>query len=283
MTLLGKIFTMLIFFMSVCFMAFTIAVYATHRNWRDVVMNPDATPNKPLGMKFQLENAENRQRDLQREIAELENKLAMERAARRQALAALESHRGQLRGALLAREQENTGLVQTQRVAISAMETTQNNLTRLADEVATLRGEIRVTQLDRDKHFERVVATTDLWNQAQGIKRRLEERQGQLVGQNARMRDVLDKHGLNETTPVDSIPPLVNGFVLAVSKNNLVEISIGSDDGLRQGHQLIVSRGSSYLGNIVVRKTAPDRAVGQIIKKVQRGVIQKGDRVATKA
>ena len=34
MTLVGKIFTMLIFVLSIIFMAFSIMVFATHRNWR---------------------------------------------------------------------------------------------------------------------------------------------------------------------------------------------------------------------------------------------------------
>ena len=35
MTLVGKIFTMLILIMSIIFMAFAMMVFATHRNWKD--------------------------------------------------------------------------------------------------------------------------------------------------------------------------------------------------------------------------------------------------------
>ena len=38
MNLVGKIFIVLIFVMSLVFMAFSMAVYATHRNWREVVV-----------------------------------------------------------------------------------------------------------------------------------------------------------------------------------------------------------------------------------------------------
>ena len=37
MNLIGKIFTVLIFVMSIVFMTMAIMVYATHKNWRDVV------------------------------------------------------------------------------------------------------------------------------------------------------------------------------------------------------------------------------------------------------
>ena len=51
MNLVGKIFVVLILVMSVVFMAFAMAVYATHRNWREVVVNEQAAPDKPLGLK----------------------------------------------------------------------------------------------------------------------------------------------------------------------------------------------------------------------------------------
>ena len=40
MNLVGKIFVVLIFVMSLVFMAFAMAVYATHRNWREEVTRP---------------------------------------------------------------------------------------------------------------------------------------------------------------------------------------------------------------------------------------------------
>jgi hypothetical protein len=70
--------------------------------------------------------------------------------------------------------------------------------------------------------------------------------------------------------------------VLEVSGKDLIEISIGADDGLKVGHALDVYRGSTYLGRIVIRKTGPDRAVGQVLRELQRGQIKRGDRVTTR-
>ena len=47
MNLVGKIFVVLILVMSVLFMAFAMALYATHRNWREMVINEQASPDKP--------------------------------------------------------------------------------------------------------------------------------------------------------------------------------------------------------------------------------------------
>jgi hypothetical protein len=66
-------------------------------------------------------------------------------------------------------------------------------------------------------------------------------------------------------------------------KKDYLEISIGSDDGLRKGHKLEVYRGRSYLGRIEIREVAPDRAVAVILKDYRKGPIKKGDKVATKS
>ena len=83
-------------------------------------------------------------------------------------------------------------------------------------------------------------------------------------------------------TDVDQIPPNVNGEVIEVGEKDLVEISVGGDDGILVGHTLDVYREGVYLGKVVVLKTSDDRAVAKIIPNIQKGTIRKGDRVATK-
>ena len=87
---------------------------------------------------------------------------------------------------------------------------------------------------------------------------------------------------MTEFTDVANIPPVVDGVVTAVGANDLIEISIGSDDGIRQGHTLEVYRDASYLGRVVIQSTEPDRAVARVLKDFRKGIIRKGDRVATK-
>jgi hypothetical protein len=78
--------------------------------------------------------------------------------------------------------------------------------------------------------------------------------------------------------------PVVDGVVLAILGDGLVEISLGSDDGLNKGHQLYVYRvgggRSTYVGKLEVLRTAVDRAVCKIIES--QGNVVKGDRVASK-
>jgi hypothetical protein len=62
----------------------------------------------------------------------------------------------------------------------------------------------------------------------------------------------------------------------------LVEISIGYDDGVRVGHNVEVFRGDRYLGRINIEKVDPDVAVGVVIPEFQIGQIQEQDDVSTK-
>jgi len=140
MTLLGKIFTVLIFIQSLVFMSFAVAVYATHKNWRDVVLRErdDVKQGEELGLKFQLEDARKRFDQKNAEKIKVENQLAMEKAARRQALATLEARDRQLRERLAATEERNAQLVQSERLAVAALDANERNVISIKDEVVGL-------------------------------------------------------------------------------------------------------------------------------------------------
>ena len=63
-----------------------------------------------------------------------------------------------------------------------------------------------------------------------------------------RATTVLKAHDLTVDSPVDNIPPQVQGEVLAVGPD-MIEISIGEDDGIKPGHTVVVSRREKYLGS----------------------------------
>jgi hypothetical protein len=282
MTLVGKILTVLIFVMSILFMGFAVAVYATHRNWHDLVNNPTPSSGRPLGLTHQLRNQNEVRDEKQSQLDETRKKLAMERASRRQALSGLETQRQELITELTQLSERNADLVIQQRAATTALDTAQTNLQRLKEEVEKLRTDIRSTQLDRDSQFQDVVRKTDLLNQAESAIKLLEQREKQLAAQVARMTAVLGKHDLSEFDPVVDIPPRLEGEVVKVGSSDMIEISVGLHDGLRKGHQLDVSRGNRYLGRIIIVESFPDRAVGEIIPELRKGRIRRGDRVFTK-
>ncbi len=278
MTLIGKIFTVLILLMSIVFMTTAVMVYATHKNWRDVVKGPDGQG----GMEATIRQLQEKERTLNEQIQALNTKLTQERAERRFALAALQA-RAEVQAAELDRlETENERLVKAEADMKVLLELAETNAKNLREEVTQLRTDIKTAQTDRDQSFEEVVQLTDRLQQYKVEQERLRERQMQLVDQTARMQRVLTAHGMDEFTPVDGVPPQLDGYVTAVNADNMVEVSVGSDDGLNVGNTLDVFRGDTYLGRIIIRQTSPDRSVGEIMREYRRGLIRKGDYVSTK-
>lgn len=272
MTLVGKIFTMLILVMSVVFMAFSVMVFATHKNWKDEATKLQAQLNT---LQTSLKEAE----DLR---TRLQAQLAQEQAARRSALASLQVRAVRAEQTLAAKEKELADLSAAHSKVAEAARDAQTRLATLEDETRRLRDDLRGAQKDRDEVFIQVVDLTEKLNQAESLRQLLDERNKEAAFQLAQMKMVLDRHGLAPDALVAHIPPKVDGVVLEVSGKDLIEISIGADDGLKVGHALDVYRDSTYLGRIVIRKTGPDRAVGQILKELQRGQIKRGDRVTTR-
>jgi septal ring factor EnvC (AmiA/AmiB activator) len=272
MTLMGKIFTMLIFVMSVVFMAFSIMVFATHRNWRDTAAK----------LQTELNAAQTAKKDAEDQIAKLKTQLDQEQVARVHALAALTVRAVNAETQLAAKQQELDALSAQHTTAAQAAKTAQERLATLEGENQKLRDDLRAAQVDSSQNLVRVVQLTDKLNQLESVRQNLEERNKEATQQIAQMKTVLDRNGLRPDALVSHIPPKVDGVVLATSGRDLVEISIGADDGLKVGHSLDVYRDNQYLGRIKILKTDPDRAVGQMIRDLQRGQIKRGDRVTSK-
>ncbi len=272
MNLIGKIFVVLILVMSLVFAAFSIAVYGTHQNWKKAAK--DADEKRKAAMQ-QVAQAEEEKTNLTKQIE-------AEQLAKREALQKLETQRDELAKQRDEAAKQRDVLVAKDKETVAALDVAQQNLAKLTKEVDVLRTDIRTAEADRDKHFDKVVDLTDRIHQAQGELRRLDERNLQLASQVAAGKRVMDAHGLTKDTPVDNIPPAIRGKILAINRDNMVEVSLGEDDGLRPGHTLEVFRGSKYLGRVEVLHASPDRSVGKILPGFKKGVIQKDDDVATR-
>ena len=273
MTLLGKIFTVLIFIMSVAFCILSVVTFATHKNWKD----------EALKRKTTIEQLEAKNLAQQQEITKALAELAVEQASRRSTLATLQVKLGLLEedlrnNAIVLQEKSSALTVQTQAAKVA-----EDSLAAITAEVGKLRGEIRLAQQERDETYVKTVGLNDKLNQAEALRERLEELNRQLQDQYAQLNRVATALGFTPQTLVSQIPPKLDGVVTAVDEaKGLVEISLGSDDGLKRGHVLQVVRGNQYLGQIILREVGTDKSVGDIDKKMQRGRMKKDDNVTTK-
>ena len=273
MTLLGKIFTVLIFIMSVSFCILAVATFATHRNWK----------NDAMVRKAEIEKLQGELKDKSTEILNAKNELAIEQASRRSALATLQAKLSLLLADLTKYTEElsqkNSQLTEETQAANVA----EQSLAAITAETAKLREEIRLAQQDRNDQYLKAVSLVDKLNQAEALREQLEIRNVQLQDLYGQLDRVAKRMGFSRDSLVSAIPPKVDGVITAINEaQGLVEVSIGSDDGLKKGHMLQVFRGDTYLGQIILREVNKDKAVGDIDKKMQRGRMKKDDNVTTK-
>jgi hypothetical protein len=274
MNLLGKIFVVLILVLSVVFMTLAMAMYATHKNWREVAENLQNEVREAQAQYDQLQTQYNRR----------ESELTAELEASVQQVRKLEAERVALVDNNARIQTELDELRQQRRDATAAVASTQQNNERLAEEVTGLRQDIRENQLLRDQAFATTLKATEELHQKRGQYDRALERSRQLTAQVAGMTTVMRESGIDPATDPDAVKPRVDGVVSQVRRvagAQLVEVTIGADDGLKPGHTVEVFRDNRYLGRVEILKTSPDKAVGRVDRRFQQGQIQEGDRVAT--
>ena len=284
MNFIGKILVVLIFVMSLVFMSFAVMVYGTHKNWKEVVERPrgPSATGRPLGLRHQLRAEQEKNRDLQEQYEKLESQRKEEVAAKADAIVKLESQRKMLSDEVALLVKERDELSQKEREAVAALDSSSKILEKLTLEVKGLRDEIRKAQEDRDVQFAKVVKLTDEIHKSQQELARVQERNDQLAGQVTHARKLLGQVGKDIGSPLDNTPPPLRGKVLAVNDERMVEISLGSDDGITVGHTVDVFRGNKYVGRLVVLTTATDKAVAKIDSKYTKTAVQTGDDVATR-
>ncbi|NOY29799.1 MAG: hypothetical protein GXP28_06365 [Planctomycetes bacterium] len=274
MNLLGKFFIVSIAVAAIFMMAISMAVYTNHHNWR-------AEAEK---LTTQLSEATNKNEQLASSYRSLESQLSAEVEASQQEVRKLESERVALISQNTTIQTDLDQLRQQQRASTAAVASTQQNNEKLTAEVEVLRAEIRENQQARDEAVATTIRTTDESHQLLGKLSMLNERHVQLAQQLGEATSLLNENGIDANDPQAAVPR-VRGLVSATTRQagvQLIEITIGSDDGLKPQQTIEIFRGDRYLGRAEILRTEPDRAVGRIIRRFQQGQIQEGDDVATK-
>lgn len=281
MTFLGKVFMFSILLLSGIFFSLALAINASHTNWRDAVTGPG-------GYQAQIKQYEATIVELKSAIERASSELATEQAARRVALASLQTQLAEQSELLETKESELLEYQRTRRLQDDTLDRTTQDLKRITEENAEIKKLIDQTIQDRNAQRAKVIELTDTYNSLQSIYDDAKVREDQLRNQvtvlEARvniMGTTLTKAGLRED-PDDVPPDGLKGVILSVGRDNLVEISLGLDDGVKVNHEFEVTRGIKYLGKIRIIKTQDDKSIGMIIPEYRQGFIQQGDKISAK-
>ncbi len=275
MNFFGKILVGLTAIASIFLLVASLAVYSTHRNWKE---DYDA-------IKAQLSTAQNQNQQLESQKNSLEGQLTAEVEFAKQEASKLATEREQLASQNIEIQRQLDAVTQIERSNSAAILATQANNEKLTGQVGVLREEIRTNQAERDLAFTTALEATDGLHQADNELTTLRERNTQLAQEVGNKTALLDENGIDPDTDPDAVMPRVRGIVSktqSTAGSQLIEVTVGADDGLKPGHTVEVFRGDRYLGRAEILKTEPDRAVGRILRQFQQGQIEEGDDVATR-
>lgn len=283
MTFVGKLLVVVQVVLSIFFMAFAGAVFTVQQNWKT--------------------EAETVQKTLDQTKAELGNTLSEFDAFRKdntEKLKAAENRTGVAEGQLVGVQTDLDLKSQSLTTAQTATEANIAVAKTATDEAADRRKEaLKQRSVNNQLHATNDDQTTEiltLKDDKFNLNRTNKDyvtRYNQLLAQVQFYKKIVRDNGFS-TDPADyekaAPPPSVNGLVLNTEREKqqgteYVEISIGSDDGLKKGHDLFVYRldgETKYLGKIHLVYVEPDRAVGTVILRAKNGVIKEGDNVTTK-
>ena len=187
MNLVGKILTGIICFFCVILMAFVLAVYAAHTNWKAKAMDLQANLQKAKAEKDELQaKSDKAALDFDQErklLADVVANLKSEVANVQKARDDLTKQKDDLEKARAANE--------------NAMVLTQKNCEALHTEVLDLRKRIKDVEQDREDKFKAMVKATDDLNQAVNLYNGLRDRTVTLAKDLANAKAVLLKFNLS--------------------------------------------------------------------------------------
>jgi hypothetical protein len=277
MTFLGRVFTIVILVCSVAFFIAALLANASHMNYKDKLVD---LRKEVTGLKTTINATKDANQKLQ-------TSLSQEQIARRAALAALQTQLDLSASQLAEANKKLSDLNSVNTMQNQNLSQTIDRLKSTQSQNEAYKAEIDKVIVDRNSVRLAVIKLTDELNSLKSVESDLIAQVKQLQDSSTMFEALSDTRGsalksfgLND---VDDVPPAdLRGEVLAVNSNQLVEISLGRDDGLREGHTLEIYRGAQYLGRVQISKTQDDKSIGKILASFRKGYIQAGDKVASK-
>lgn len=279
--IVGKMLIVLQLVFCILFMCFAGAVYTFQGAWRD----------KAKSLETQLDVAQkstedaNSSRDREKkQLQALLDQAISDRDIVKAQLQSAQSAEADNRALLAQAEQERDKALADAEVASTEAAARVAESAVLNKEVQSLRG--RISEL-----IDRTRQTEDSLLDLQGRLASAVEREEQLLADNGNLRDQLRSNSIEPGQFGDAnftdLIERVDGFVEGSTRNQartqeLVQITVGSDDKIKKNMSLIVYRGGDYICEARVIKVYPDKAICVVNESTRTGLIRRGDNVTTK-
>ncbi|MEZ6065588.1 MAG: hypothetical protein R3B90_07715 [Planctomycetaceae bacterium] len=284
MSFVGKVLIVVQVVMSLCFMAFAGAVYVTHENWQTKYADSEEALKAAKSSADQIQANLSQSRD---ELAKLQ-KDSTEQIERWK----LASQTAEAALADKTRDYDQLSTDYQRQQSLARVKEQEADYRE--DESEVLRAQNSQLQGSLDKVTADLNIEKDKVFNAEVALRQLEGRYTVLSEKTAFLEKVVRKYGL-PTDPAtiaakSAPPPPLDGAIEEVEKGKrgraeFVVISVGEDDGLQIGHELVAFRNRGgetlFLGTIRVVASWPDHAACEVIAPGKLGDIEVGDNVTT--
>lgn len=290
MTVIGKVLTFLVFFLSLVFVGFGIQIHRinmdpqTKKSWREVAFIERDERNKLVQeldyYKTRVAEAEAREQAKAKEDATKVTVAQNEASAAKARSQTLE----------LANKKLTTEFDDARRELVATIAELESR----RKEVSEYQVQLRDAQKQQGEILAKLNKEENLKIKFQVEAGTLNDRVAQLEGQLKRVtreyEEIKEAKSVQlakagATQPFNPPPDSVEGKILEVTPDGLVEISLGSDDGLQVGHDLEVFRekpAPKYLGTVRITDVREKRAVGKLKYPEYFKLVKAEDIVASK-
>lgn len=279
MTYVGKILVVVIMALSLIFLGISTVVFSTSKDWKLATEAQKRTvgelTKKLADAKAGVDAA---QKDLEAakvafdaQTKQLNNQISLLENEATRAQAQITQARSEVAG---AQTNATTSLAdaEARRKETEQLRNQKEAVEKQANEYKLIQTELN----DKIRELERILETATKNNA--DLRDRV-ARYSTLLQQNGLSADISSVKG------TETAPPVVGEVKRVDPSNSRVELTIGSDDGLAVGHELILYRQAprpEYLGKITIISVDSDQAVGRVVGRTYQGKkIQEGDLVSS--
>jgi uncharacterized protein YlxW (UPF0749 family) len=279
MTQVGKILVLVIMAFSLMFLGISTMVFTTSKNWQQETKKKADEVNK---IKKSLQDEQARVAEAKKQFEDAKTYADQEKKKLDSRISTLEGDIKRYQADIEAVRKDLVVAEQSAKTALDDVEDRRKETMLLREQKSAVEKQANEYQLrqadlnDRIRELERMLDTATRNNK-------------DLLERVAKYTTLLTRAGISadisQIRGLESPPPVTGQVTRVDPTNKRVEISIGSDDGLVDGHQLFLFRTkprAEYLGRVQIIKTEPDQAVARVLgSTVQGKKIKEGDIVSS--
>jgi chromosome segregation ATPase len=279
MTFVGKILVILIMGFSLLFLALSTAVFTTSRNWMVATKKEHDEVDK---QKKKAQDAQAAAEAAKKGLDDAKVAFDAEKSRLDSAVATqIETSKRDVDQLTEARKQL-TAAEQTAKSTLDEVEDKRQQTELLRTQLSAAEkqaNEFKLHQAELNDRIRDLERTLDTATRNNSDLRERVAKFSTLLRSNGLSDDISQIKGL------ESPPPVVGEVKKIDPTNRILELTIGSDDGLVVGHQLYIFRTKprpEYIGKVAIVTIDPDQAVAKVIGNTFQGKkIKEGDIVSS--